>query len=250
MDINVTFDEPLTSNNCVKLVTELLKYILYQKQQIPFTYDSLSQLQVKNTDRNSTSIKTLLNSLKNTTEQLDSQFHLSGCKIKEIAILIGATIVSPRLHIRVEFPPDVLSSQEHLECKHAPRKPLLNLMRSILECSEFQDALTTPLNPTNTFVLIQKSDSNAVSEFFLPKPQYMPPTHKSNYFVFKLQHSDELKMDCNCIDIVKVYNEVSEHNTNKSKDIQFLNNSNINTTHCPYRWYQSKEVIKGFKFLR
>lgn len=131
MNINVILDERLTSNSCVKLVIELLKYILYQKQQIPFTYDSLNQLQMKLTDRNLSSIKSLLNSLKNTSEELNSQFHIRGCKIKEIAILIGATIVSPRLHVRVEFPSDVLSSQDHHECKHASRKPLLNLMRSV-----------------------------------------------------------------------------------------------------------------------
>lgn len=131
MNINVTLDEPLTSNNCVKLVIELLKYILYQKQQIPFTYDSLSQLQMKSTDRNLSSIKTLLSTLKTTSEQLNLQFHLKNCKIKEIAILIGATIISPKLHVRIIFPSDILNSQEHFECKHASRKPLLNLMRLV-----------------------------------------------------------------------------------------------------------------------
>ncbi|XP_076234011.1 MAD2L1-binding protein [Calliopsis andreniformis] len=252
MDINVTFDEPLTSNTCVQLVTELLKYILYQKQQIPFTYDSLAQLQrnVKPTDRNSSSIKSLLSSLKSTSEQLNSQFHLEGCKIKEIAILIGATIISPKLHIRLEFPSNILSSEEHFEYKHSSRKPLLSLMRSMLECSEFQDAISAPLNPTNTFVLIQKSDSNSLSEFFLPKPQYMPPIKTTNCFIIKLHHKDQIQMDCNCVDIVKVYNEVFETNPNKDKDIQFLNNSHGNITSVPYQWYQSKEVIKGFKFVR
>ncbi|XP_017757615.1 PREDICTED: MAD2L1-binding protein [Eufriesea mexicana] len=250
MNINVMLDEPLTSNSCVKLVIELLKYILYQKQQIPFTYDSLSQLKMKPTDRNSTSIRTLINSLKSTSEQLNTQFHLKDCKIKEIAILIGATILSPKLLIRIEFPFNILSSKEHLECKHASRKFLLSLMRSMLECSEFQDALTLPLNPTNTFVLIHKSDSNSVSEFFLPKPQYLPPIQTSNYFVIKLQHNDEIKINCNCINIVKVYNEVSESKTNVDKDIEFLNNSSICITQVPYQWYQSREVIKGFKFLR
>ncbi|KOC64730.1 hypothetical protein WH47_00233 [Habropoda laboriosa] len=249
MDINIALDEPLTNNSCVKLVIEFLKYILYQKQQIPFACDSLAQLQMKPTDRNLSSIKTVLNSLKNTTEQLNSQFELEGCKIKEIAILIGATIITPKLHIRVEFPSNILSSQEHFECKHTSRKPLLSLMRSMLECSEFQDALNSPLNPTNTFVLIQKSDSNSMSEFFLPKPQYIPSKHTTNYFVLKLKYKDEIKIDCNCADIVKIYNEESETYTN-GEDIGFLNNSSVNIPHAPYQWYQSKEVIKGFKFLR
>ncbi|CAD1480236.1 unnamed protein product [Heterotrigona itama] len=250
MNITVALDEHLTSNSCVKLVIELLKYILYQKQQIPFTCDSLSQLKMKPTDRNLSSIRTLLSSLKSTSEQLNSEFHQKDCKIKEIAILIGATIISPKLHIRIEFPSDILSSQEHFECKHASRKPLLSLMKSILQCPEFQAALSLPLSPTNTFVLIEKSDNNLVSEFFLPKPQYIPSNQSSNYFVIKLQHNDQVRLNCNCINVVKVYNEVSESDTNRSKDIEFLSKSNVSIVHVPYQWYQSREVIRGFKFLR
>ncbi|KAK1118374.1 hypothetical protein WN51_04774 [Melipona quadrifasciata] len=250
MNINVALDEHLTSNSCVKLVIELLKYILYQKQQIPFTCDSLSQLKMKPADRNSSSIRTFLSSLKSTSEQLNSQFHQKNCKIKEIAILIGATIISPKLHVRIEFPSDILNSQEHFECKHASRKPLLSLMRSVLECSEFQAALSLPLSPTNTFVLMQKSDNNLVSEFFLPKPQYIPSNQSSNYFVIKLQHNDQVRLNCNCINAVKVYNEVSESDITRSKDIEFLSKSNVSIVHVPYQWYQSREVIRGFKFLR
>ncbi|XP_031831303.1 MAD2L1-binding protein [Nomia melanderi] len=252
MDINVKLDEPLTSNACVKLVIELLKYILYQKQQIPFAYESLTQLQMnmKSTDRNLISIKKLLQSLKNTSEQLSSQFHLTNCKVKEIAILIGATIISPKLHIKLELPSDILNSQEHYECKHASRKPLLNLMRSMSECSEFQDAISSPLTLTNTFVLLEKSDSNLISEFFLPKPYYIPPIKNSKCFIIKLQHSNQIKMDCNCIDLVKIYNELSESDSKKTEDINFLKNSNENITNVPFQWYQSREVIKGFKFIR
>lgn len=101
-------------------------------------------------------------------------------------------------------------------------------------------------------MLIQKSDSNTISDFFLPKPQYIQtPVQTSNYFIIKLQYNDQRKLNCNCINIVKVYNEVPESNIeSKNNDIEFLNNSRINTTHVSYQWYQSKEVIKGFKFLR
>ncbi|XP_017883013.1 MAD2L1-binding protein [Ceratina calcarata] len=250
MNINVSLDEPLTSNNCVKLVIELLKYILYQKHQIPFTYDSLSRLKMEPSDRNVASVKTLLSSLQNTSDQLNSQFHQKDCKVKEIAILIGATIISPKLHIKVEFPPDILDSQEHFDWKHVSRKPMLNLMRSMLECSEFQDALTSPLKPTNTFVLIQKSDNNSVSEYFLPKPQYIPPIQISNYFVIKLQYNNAINEICNCMNLVRVYNDVPEPGDCKRKDVEFLQKSDTGTRSVSYQWYQSREVIKGFQFLR
>ncbi|XP_033339231.2 MAD2L1-binding protein [Megalopta genalis] len=253
MDINVKLDEPLTSDGCVKLVIELLKYILYQKQQIPFTYDSLTQLQInmKATDRNSSSIKALLKSMKDTSEQLSSQFHLNNCKVKGIAILIGATIMSPKLQIRLEFPLDILNSRQHCEYKHASRKPLLNLMRSMLECSDFQDAISSPMSLTNTFVLIEKSDGNSVSEFFLPKPHYTLPVKNANCFTFKLHNNNHINMDCNCIHLVKIYNDLSsESNSKKDSNREFLNNLNEDIENIPYRWYQSKEVVTGFKFLR
>ncbi|XP_078034396.1 MAD2L1-binding protein [Augochlora pura] len=253
MEINVKLDEPLTSDICVKLVIELLKYILYQKQQIPFTYDSLTQLQInmKPTDRNSSAIKALLKSMKDTSEQLSSQFQLNNCKIKGIAILIGATIMSPKLQIRLELPLDVLNSQQHYEHKHVSRKPLLNLMRSMLECSDFQDAISTPMSLTNTFVLIEKSDRNSVSEFFLPKPSYALPVKKVNCFTFKLSNNNHINMDCNCIHVLKIYNDLpSDSNSKEDSNIEFLKNLNENIENMPFQWYQSREIIKGFKFVR
>lgn len=247
--IDVTLDEPLTSNSCVKLVLEFLKYILYQKQQIPFTCDSLALLQAKAkpTDRNAGSIKTLLNSLKTMSEHLHRQLHLDGCKVKEIAIIVGATIFSPKLHVRIELPQEILNSEDHFECKHAPRKPLLNLVRSILESSEFQDAMSLPLGPTNTFVMLEKSDCNSTSDFFLLKPQYSPPV---TCFRVKLHQSNQTKLVCNCIDMVKVYHELSESADNQTAESCLLRNPDGEIMQAPYKWYQSKEVIRGFKYIR
>lgn len=233
----------------MKLVIELLTFILYQKQQIPFTYDSLAQLQtkVKPTDRNAGTIGNLLNSLKSTSEHLYRQLHLEGCKVKEIAIIIGATILSPKLHVRIELPQEILSSEEHFESKHTSRRPLLNLMRCILKCEEFQDAMALPLGTTNTFIMLEKSDCNTTSEFFLLKPQYSPPV---TCFRIKLHHSDQAKLDCNCIDMIKVYHEVSESSDKETAESRFLRNSEGKIIQAPYRWYQSKEVIKGFKYFR
>lgn len=132
-EIDVLLDEPMTSESCTKVVIELVKYILYQKQQIPFAYEALTQFQtsVKATDRNAIAFKTLTNTLKNVSENLFSQFFLEGCDVKEIAILVGATVLSPKLCIRIELPSDVLNSKQHKEYQHSSRKPLVKLMRLI-----------------------------------------------------------------------------------------------------------------------
>ncbi|KAG7200120.1 hypothetical protein KM043_000562 [Ampulex compressa] len=160
----------------------------------------------------------------------------------------GATIISPKFHVRLELPSQILDSQKHFECKHSPRKPLISLMRSMLQCTELQEELMLPLSPTNTFVLLQKTDSNSVSEFFLPKPQYTPASPTSTCFRIKLQHNSQVIPQCNCVEIVKVYDEVSDTAIAERKEVQTAESNALDQ--ASYIWYQSKEVIKGFKYAR
>jgi len=273
MEIDVTLDEPLTSDSCTKVVMELIKYILYQKQQIPFTYEALAQFQtsVKATDRNAVSFKALSSTLKNVSDHLSSQFFLKGCDIKEVAIILGATILSPKFYIGIELPSYVLNSKQHTEYQHSSRKPLLKLMRlikeknlteyesvlkncntcyyicrSMLECDKFQKAMNVPLNMTNMFVMLRKSDSNLVSDFFLPKPQYVPPIQTTNCFRIKLCQSDQVDMQCNCKTLIKVYRDSCKAYLENEDDVQYTQYNS--STQSSYQWYQSKQIIKGFKF--
>ncbi|XP_024936093.1 MAD2L1-binding protein [Cephus cinctus] len=252
VDVSVKLEEPLTSGSCSKLITELIKYLLYQKQQIPFSCESLTQLQAKAkpNDRNSWSAKAVLNSLRNMSDQLTSQLHLEGCNVKEVVIAMGATVVSPKFCVRVELPAGILSSQNHLDYQHPPRKPLLTLMRSMFENTEFQEAISVPLAPTNTFVLLHKKDYNMVSQFFLPKPQYMLPERIANRLCIKLDHINEIPSDCNCTTLVKVHHDSFNANYVEDSIKDSLDLSKHCTADIPYQWYQSKEVIKGFKFVR
>ncbi|XP_071558919.1 MAD2L1-binding protein isoform X2 [Temnothorax nylanderi] len=248
MEIDVMLDEPLTSDSCTKVVMELIKYILYQKQQIPFTYEALAQFQtsVKTTDRNAVSFRALSSTLKSVSEHLSSQFFLKGCDIKEVAVILGATILSPKLYIGIDLPSYVLNSKQHKEYQHSSRKPLLKLMRSMLECDEFQEAMNVPLNMTNMFVMLRKNDSNSVSDFFLPKPQYVPPMQTASCFRIKLCQSDQVDMQCNCRTLVKVYHDSCKTYLENEDDVQYTQYNSA--TQSSYRWYQSKQIIKGFKF--
>jgi len=136
MEIDVMLDEPWTSDSCTKVVMELIKYILYQKQQIPLTYEALERFQ-NTTDRNAVSFKALSSTLKNVEDHLSSQFFLKGCDMKEVAIILGATILSPKFYIGIDLPSYVLNSKQHKEYQHSSRKPLLKLMRLIKKNNEY-----------------------------------------------------------------------------------------------------------------
>ncbi|KAK0082264.1 hypothetical protein PV325_010764 [Microctonus aethiopoides] len=248
--IAIKFDEPLTSDSCSKIITELIKYILYQKQQIPFSCDTLLQLKsrIKPNDRNFNSTNNLFTTLDNITDQLTSQLHLTDCDIKEVIVIIGATTISPKFCVKFELPTLILSSKIHLEYQHSYRKPLLHLMRSLIECPEFQEAMTAPLCPTNTFVLVQKSDSNPKSEFFLPKPQYTPPIQTTTCISIKFYHNEDIPMACTCSSIVKVYND---NESNQNNDCNLSDKiDDFTKTKAPYLWYQSRAIVKGFKYSR
>ncbi|XP_015117633.1 MAD2L1-binding protein [Diachasma alloeum] len=241
--ILVELEEQLTSDSCAKIITELMKYVLYQKQQIPFSCDSLVQLQTrfKPNDRNYGFTRNLFSALESISGELTEQLHLGGCDVKEVVIVIGATTISPKFLVRVEIPGNILSSRRHMEYQHSYRKPLLTLMRTVIECQEFQEAMTVPLGPTNTFVLLQKSDSNPKSDFFLPKPHYSPNSQTSS-FCIRLHHK-EIVEDCQCSSVVRPY---YDNPKDRPEEIAEEKQEIV----APYLWYQSREVVKGFKYQR
>jgi len=116
----------------------------------------------------------------------------------------------------------------------------------MLECQEFQEAMNIPLNMTNMFIMLKKRDTNVVSEFFLPKPQYMPPIQTTSCFKIKLCQNDLLDMQCNCRTLIKVYHDSCKTHLEDDEDVQYTDYDS--STQSSYRWYQSKQIIKGFKF--
>ncbi|KAL7294720.1 hypothetical protein TKK_0012014 [Trichogramma kaykai] len=249
-NISVDLDEPLTGESCSQLVMELVKYVMYQKQQIPLSCDSLMKLHKtsKSTDRNFSLMQKLVDSLANVSHQLNSQFARNECDVKEILIIIGATTFSPKLCIRIELPYSILSSRNHSSCHHSSRKILLNVMKSMLNCEEFQQEMTVPLGLTNTFVLVQKRDSRKISEYFVPKPQFNFSSQNTASFLIKLNYNGGNEFNCNCGNLIRVFNDFDQNcYDDDSENVEKCDND---ISEIPYQWYQSKDILKGFKFLR
>lgn len=114
------------------------------------------------------------------------------------------------------------------------------------ECEELQGALTMPLGLTNTFVMIQKSDPSEMSSFFLPKPDYRLST-TARKFRIKLVYNDEcLSTKCECPNLVNILSDSANLDELELSPDDFERSDNFEDG---YQWYQSKEVIKGFKYL-
>lgn len=110
--------------------------------------------------------------------------------------------------------------------------------------------MTVPVGLTNTFVLLQKSDRNPKSEFFLPRPQYNPTMQMATCFSIKLTHKQSHSTGCTCSSIVKVYHDniTDNSDTNLHDELDKIELPAVDD--IPYVWYQSKDVVKGFKYTR
>lgn len=99
---------------------------------------------------------------------------------------------------------------------------------------------------TNMFIMLKKNDGNSVSDFFLPKPQYVPPIQTASCFRIKLCQSDQVDTQCNCESLVAVYHDSYKIQLENEDNVQYTQHNS--STHSLYQWYQSKQIIKGFKF--
>lgn len=90
-----------------------------------------------------------------------------------------------------------------------------------MKSQQLQQLLTKTLPITNVYILIKKSKHNLEQEeHFLPK--------------------DNFKMPANCTQVNFDFNE-----SKASIGSDYLDSNNA--CECECQWYQSKEIIKGFK---
>ena len=120
----------------------------------------------------------------------------------------------------------------------------------MLECEEFQNEMTLPMGLTNTFVLVHKQDSRKVSEFFLPKPHFTLLTQNTSSFYIHLNYRENNQFQCNCRNLITVYNDSERHYENDMNEAKPLKKDLRQDLNVPYQWFQSKDIFKGFKFLR
>lgn len=128
VDINVKVsDLPLTPFTCAVLVNEIIKYLIYEKCQIPYTYYYLKSLikEAKNISETVTNITTAkhyqnivaaYDTLENIMLNISSEFKSSENVIKRVLIIFGATPYCAKQVYSIKIP---LISHDHVESNHA-----------------------------------------------------------------------------------------------------------------------------------
>ncbi|XP_060072304.1 MAD2L1-binding protein-like [Ylistrum balloti] len=181
------FDGTLQSGVRGSLIIELIKYLLYERQQIPLPVDyvkqelkKLSESQLETGQQNGSrkprcrqlnklEVKRATNTVKN-LEELSSHvlqvFELCP-EIQKVLLMFGGTSVSPKESYLVNLP-DINPEAEGL--------PLKTCVRSLYRQLVSQDIMgnSKRIGPTSLRVLLHAPRESGV-EWFLPKPTFRVP---------------------------------------------------------------------------
>ncbi|MBN3309274.1 MD2BP protein, partial [Amia calva] len=222
----VVFPGSVTQDSCCKFVCELLKFVLYQRQQLPMTYDQLviSQKKIQAANRNEDVVgrrpvkkdgldgrkcQQTLQDLEEVLQHLESLFSLT--LVPRVLLLMGGNILLPKEVYEIDMMAVALGATNHsLETASCLRQ----LFRTLFVTGVLFDPKPVRLMATTIMVL---SHRECGVDWFRPKLDYKVPT-KVKRQVISLSCDD------------------SHPSISQCEDTNWDN----------YIWFQAPVTIKGF----
>ncbi|KAK2818816.1 hypothetical protein Q5P01_024377 [Channa striata] len=184
--VDVVFSGTVSQECCCRFVSELLKCILYQRQQLPMTYDQLvydqKKRQAPTQDRDTVSRRPVqfadkdwrksqqtLQELDEVLQQLEVLFCLS--RVPRVLLLMGGSLILPKELYEINMEALVLSAgDQSLQASSCLRQ----LFRTLFVADLLSDSGPVRLMPTTVLVLAHR---NCGVGWFRPKLQFKVPTH-------------------------------------------------------------------------
>ncbi|XP_005795266.1 MAD2L1-binding protein [Xiphophorus maculatus] len=219
--VDVVFPGAVTQDGCYRFVSEILKCILYQRQQLPMTYDQLvysqKKLQTSKQERGAVTRRPLhsadldlrkchqtLQELEELLQQLEVLFSLS--RVPRVLLLMGGSLILPKEMYEVNMEALALAAgDQSLRASSCLRQ----LFRTLFVADLLSDNNPVRLMPTTVLALAHRECGIG---WFRPKLQFKVPTRVKN----------------------KIINLSTEGHGAEGADWQ------------DYVWFQAPTAIKGF----
>ncbi|KAF7661213.1 hypothetical protein LDENG_00266810 [Lucifuga dentata] len=190
--VNVVFRGTVTQEGCCRFVSEILKCILYQRQQLPMTYDQLVYSQkkqqtsvqeketeswrpVKSADMGRRKCQQTLQELEVVLQQLEVLFSLSW--VPRVLLLLGGSLVLPKELYEINMEGLVLAGGD--QCLRVS-SCLRQLFRTLFVADLLSDTRPVRLMPTTVLALAHRDCGVG---WFRPKLQFKVPTHVKNQII-------------------------------------------------------------------
>ncbi|XP_030603367.1 MAD2L1-binding protein [Archocentrus centrarchus] len=182
--VNVVFPGTVTQEGCCRFVSEILKCILYQRQQLPMTYDQLVYSQRKrqasvqdkdavnrrpvlSADMDWRKCQQTLQELEEVLQQLEVLFSLS--RVPRVLLLMGGSLVLPKELYEINM--EALVSAGGNQCLRVS-SCLRQLFRTLFVADLLSDTRPVRLMPTTVLVLAHRDCGVG---WFRPKLQFKVP---------------------------------------------------------------------------
>ncbi|XP_043543295.1 MAD2L1-binding protein [Chiloscyllium plagiosum] len=224
-ELPVLFPGPVSADSCCRLVCELLKHVLYQRQQLPLPYQQLAFFSRtdsgladnsmlshsrKNEQNNCKKFQKVLSELDEIFQNLEALFMLT--LVPCVHILLGGNIVNPKEMYEINMERIVFgSTEESLKTVSCIRK----LFHTLFVKDIFNELKSIPL--MNTVLLVQGHRDCGV-QWFRPKLNYRIPNRTRKLVI---------NLTCDTV------NFTSTQQTRRYN-------------HDDYIWFQAPITIKGF----
>ncbi|XP_015229153.1 PREDICTED: MAD2L1-binding protein [Cyprinodon variegatus] len=188
--VSVVFPGTVTQDGCYRFVCEILKCILYQRQQLPMTYDQLVYSQKKQqasvqerdvvTRKPSQSAamelrkcQQTLQDLEEVLQQLELLFSLS--KVPRVLLLMGGSLILPKELYEINMEALAVGNQS-LSVSSCLRQ----LFRTLFVADLLSDTKPVRLMPTTVLALAHRECGVG---WFRPKLQFKVPTRVQNRII-------------------------------------------------------------------
>ncbi|XP_051283512.1 MAD2L1-binding protein [Dicentrarchus labrax] len=187
--VNVDFPGTVTQEGCCRFVSEILKCILYQRQQLPMTYDQLvysqkkqqasmqdkdtvSRRPVQSADMDWRKCQQTLQELEEVLQQLEVLFSLS--RVPRVLLLMGGSLILPKELYEINMEALVVASGD--QCLRVSAC-LRQLFRTLFVADLLSDTRPVRLMPTTVLALAHRDCGVG---WFRPKLQFKVPTRVKN----------------------------------------------------------------------
>ncbi|KAF7219730.1 MAD2L1-binding protein [Nothobranchius furzeri] len=183
--VDVAFPGAVTQNSCYRFVSEILKCILYQRQQLPMTYDQLvySQKKLHTTAQDKDAVSRrlaqsankdrrkchqTLQEMEEVLQRLEVLFSLS--RIPRVLLLMGSSVILPKEIYEINMEALVLADgSQPLRVSSCLRQ----LFRTLFVADLLSDTKPVRLMPTTVLALAHR---DCGVDWFRPKMQFKVPT--------------------------------------------------------------------------
>ncbi|KAM9727355.1 MAD2L1-binding protein [Menidia menidia] len=189
--VHVVFPGPVTQDGCYRFVSEILKCILYQRQQLPMTYDQLvysqkkqaslqdedtvSRRPVKSKDMDWRKCQQTLQDLEEVLHQLEVLFSLS--KVPRVLLLIGGSLILPKELYEINMEDLVLAAGD--QCLRVSAC-LRQLFRTLFVADLLSDTRPVRIMPTTVLALAHRDCGVG---WFHPKLQFKVPARVKKHII-------------------------------------------------------------------